>query len=37
MRQLAVTLLAISIGIAAGFWIAPPFGSFAVLAKPVAK
>lgn len=37
MKQALFAIVAIGVGITAGFWIAPPFGSFAILAKPVAK
>jgi hypothetical protein len=37
MKTALLAVLAISLGVAAGFWIAPPFGTFAVLAKSVPK
>jgi hypothetical protein len=37
MRTLFLALAATTVGVIAGFWIAPPFGTFAILAKPSAK
>lgn len=37
MKTLLMALAATTLGVIAGFWIAPPFGSFAILAKPSAK
>jgi hypothetical protein len=36
MKTAALAIVAISLGIALGFWACPPFGSFAILAKPSA-
>jgi hypothetical protein len=37
MKAAALAVVAIAIGISVGFWVAPPFGSFSILAKPVSK
>ncbi len=37
MKQALFAIVAIGVGIVVGFWIAPPIGSFAILAKPVSK
>ena len=34
MKTSVLAVVAIAVGIALGFWVAPPFGSFAILAKP---
>lgn len=33
MKTALIAVVVISLGIAVGFWVAPPFGSFAILAK----
>lgn len=37
MRLALIALAATTVGVIVGFWVAPPFGSFAILAKPTAK
>ena len=34
MKAAAFAIVAIGVGIAVGFWVAPPFGSFSILAQP---
>lgn len=37
MKRTLFAIVAIGAGIAVGFWVAPPFGSFAILAKSTGK